>query len=77
INVKDKADVQPDAELQKMMDEAKAKFDDQVSEVVIPNKPVQFEGERDDVRSHETNLGNAITDAMEAYSQNGFSQPAD
>ncbi|MDK8645449.1 bifunctional metallophosphatase/5'-nucleotidase [Staphylococcus condimenti] len=77
INVKDTADVQPDAELQKMMDEAKAKFDDQVSEVVIPNNPVQFEGERDDVRSHETNLGNAITDAMEAYSQNGFSHPAD
>lgn len=77
INVKDTADVQPDAELQKMMDEAKAKFDNQVSEVVIPNNPIQFEGERDDVRSHETNSGDAITDAMEAYSQNGFSHPAD
>lgn len=77
INVKDTAEVKPDAELQKLMDEAKAKFDNQVSEVVIPNNPVQFAGERDDVRTRETNLGNAITDAMEAYGEDGFSHSPD
>ncbi|MCP6606136.1 5'-nucleotidase C-terminal domain-containing protein, partial [Klebsiella pneumoniae] len=54
-----------------------AKFEAQVSEVIIPNNTIQFQGERDDVRRHETNLGNAIADSMEAYSQNGFSHPAD
>ena len=77
INVKDTAEVKPDAELQELMDEAKAKFDNQVSEVVIPNNPVQFAGERDDVRTRETNLGNAITDAMEAYGEDGFSHSPD
>ncbi|MCD8915237.1 5'-nucleotidase C-terminal domain-containing protein [Staphylococcus simulans] len=77
INVKDTANVQPDPTLQQKMDEAKAKFDAQVSEVIIPDNQVQFQGERDDVRRHETNLGNAITDSMEAYAQDGFSHPAD
>ncbi|RIN53202.1 5'-nucleotidase C-terminal domain-containing protein [Staphylococcus simulans] len=77
INVKDTADVTPDPALQQQLDEAKAKFEAQVSEVIIPNNTIQFQGERDDVRRHETNLGNAIADSMEAYSQNGFSHPAD
>ncbi|WP_412519131.1 5'-nucleotidase C-terminal domain-containing protein [Staphylococcus simulans] len=77
INVKDTADITPDPALKQQLDDAKAKFEAQVSEVIIPNNSIQFQGERDDVRRHETNLGNAIADSMEAYSQNGFSHPAD
>lgn len=77
INVADTKNVQPDAGLKQQLDQAKAAFDQQVSEVVIQNNPIQFVGERDDVRRHETNLGNAIADSMEAYAQDGFSHPAD
>ncbi|MHD0398690.1 5'-nucleotidase C-terminal domain-containing protein [Staphylococcus simulans] len=77
INVKDTAEVTSDPALQQKLDEAKAKFEAQVSEVIIPHNTIQFQGERDDVRRHETNLGNAIADSMEAYGQNGFSHPAD
>lgn len=77
INVNDVADVVPDATVKAQVDKANAAFLKETSEVVIPNNTVEFQGERDDVRRHETNLGNAIADAMEAYSQEHFSHPAD
>ena len=77
LNVKDVADVVPDATVKAQIDKANDAFLKETSEVVIPNNTVEFQGERDDVRRHETNLGNAIADAMEAYSKTHFSQPAD
>lgn len=60
-----------------LVDAAKANFELWGSEVVIENNPYQFNGERDHVRTQETNLGNLIGDAMLAYTQSGFKNPAD
>lgn len=77
LNVKNLAGLQPDADVKAQVDKANDAFLKATSEVIIPNNTVDFQGERDDVRTHETNLGNAITDAMEAYGQKGFSRPSD
>ena len=77
ISVKDAAQVQPDPTVKVQVDKANDAFLKETSAVVIPNNTIVFEGERDHVRRHETNLGNAIADAMEAYSKDHFSQPAD
>lgn len=77
ISVKDVAQVQPDPTVKAQVDKANDAFLKETSAVVIPNNTIVFEGERDHVRRHETNLGNAIADAMEAYSKDHFSQPAD
>ncbi|WP_276580942.1 MULTISPECIES: 5'-nucleotidase C-terminal domain-containing protein [unclassified Staphylococcus] len=77
INVKDVADLMPNAALKKQLDKANAEYLEATSEVIIPNNKVHFKGERDDVRTKETNLGNAVADAMEAYGQHGFSTPSD
>ncbi|QHW36383.1 LPXTG cell wall anchor domain-containing protein [Staphylococcus ursi] len=77
LNVKSLVNLQPDAAVKAQVDKANEAFLKATSEVIIPNNTVDFQGERDDVRTHETNLGNAITDAMEAYGQKGFSRPSD
>ncbi|WP_086428047.1 5'-nucleotidase C-terminal domain-containing protein [Staphylococcus cornubiensis] len=77
LNVKSLADLQPDAAVKAQVDKANEAFLKATSEVIIPNNTIDFQGERDDVRTHETNLGNAIADAMEAYGQKGFSRPSD
>lgn len=77
ISVKDAAQVQPDPTVKAQVDKANDAFLKETSAVVIPNNTIVFKGERDHVRRHETNLGNAIADAMEAYSKDHFSQPAD
>ena len=65
-----------DATVKAIVDQAKDKYTKATSEVVFHND-VLLNGERDYVRTGETNLGNAITDAMLAYSQNGFDTPGD
>lgn len=51
---------------------AEASFAQWGSEVLIPNSPVFFNGQREYNRTQETNLGNIIADAMLAYGQTGF-----
>ncbi|MBI5974337.1 5'-nucleotidase C-terminal domain-containing protein [Staphylococcus canis] len=77
ISVKDTTNIQPDAALQKQVDNANQAYLKATSEVIIPNNTIDFMGERDAVRTGETNLGNAIADAMESYGQTGFSHPSD
>nr|WP_167321487.1 5'-nucleotidase C-terminal domain-containing protein [Enterococcus moraviensis] len=60
-----------------LVDQAKANFEEWGSEVVIENNPYQFNGERDNVRTRETNLGNLIGDAMLAYGKQSFKNPTD
>ncbi len=66
-----------DEEVAALVAAAKADFDLANSEVVVPNNTVFFNGERENVRTRETNLGNLIGDAMWAYGQEGFSEPTD
>lgn len=76
IKEADTKDLTGDANVSTIVEEAKTNFGKATSAVVFHNK-VQLEGERNDVRTRETNLGNAIADAMEAYSVNGFDTEGD
>ncbi|RAK44463.1 hypothetical protein BHU61_09285 [Macrococcus epidermidis] len=76
IKEADTKEVTQDAAVKAIVDTAKDNFGKATSEVVFHN-PVQLQGERNDVRTRETNLGNAIADAMEAYSVNGFDAAGD
>ncbi len=72
INVKDVENVTPNKALAEQINQADQTFRAQTAEVIIPNNTIDFKGERDDVRTRETNLGNAIADAMEAYGVKNF-----
>lgn len=76
IKEADTKEVTQDATVKAIVDTAKDNFGKATSEVVFYN-PAQLQGERNDVRTRETNLGNAIADAMEAYSVNGFDAAGD
>ncbi|WP_442896410.1 5'-nucleotidase C-terminal domain-containing protein [Enterococcus sp. BWR-S5] len=73
----DLAELEENAAVKALVDAAKAKFDKWGSKVVIENNPYLFNGERENVRTRETNLGNLVGDAMMNYGQTGFSEPTD
>lgn len=68
---------EPNAAIAALVQAAKDEFDVANSEVLIPNNTIFFNGQRENVRTRETNLGNLIGDAMWAYGQEGFSEPTD
>ncbi|MEO1768444.1 5'-nucleotidase C-terminal domain-containing protein [Candidatus Enterococcus ferrettii] len=68
---------EPNAAVAALVQAAKDEFDVANSEVLIPNNTIFFNGQRENVRTRETNLGNLIGDAMWAYGQEGFSEPTD
>lgn len=51
----------------------KDKYATQNAVVVLDNTPVELNGQRENVRVRETNLGNLVADALLDYSQTGFS----
>lgn len=55
--------VKPDAEIEKLIEE---KMNDEIFTEVIGTTSVKLDGEREQVRAGETNLGNLITDSMVA-----------
>ena len=73
ISAADTASVTPDALITELVNEIKVKYEAENAQVVIENNPVELNGERSNVRVRETNLGNAVTDAIYAYGQTGFS----
>ncbi|HEM3650406.1 TPA: 5'-nucleotidase C-terminal domain-containing protein [Streptococcus suis] len=73
ISAADTASVTPDALINELVNEIKVKYEDENAQVVIENNPIELNGERSNVRVRETNLGNAVTDAIYAYGQTGFS----
>ena len=77
ISAKSLALLPEDPAVKALVDQAKATFEQENATVVIPNNPYNFNGERDNVRTRETNLGNLISDAMLAYGQTGFAYPSD
>ena len=77
IPAADTSNTVPNATIEKMVAAARQAFDTQNAEVVLPNNTITFNGERDDVRTRETNLGNLVADALYHYGQTGFAQPSD
>ncbi len=73
ISAADTASVTPDDLITELVNEIKVKYEAENAQVVIENNPVELNGERSNVRVRETNLGNAVTDAIYAYGQTGFS----
>jgi len=73
ISAADTTSVTPDALITELVNEIKVKYEAENAQVVIENNPVELNGERSNVRVRETNLGNAVTDAIYAYGQTGFS----
>lgn len=77
INVADAKDITPDPQIDAQTKKANDDFLKETSTVVIPNNTVTLNGERAQARTQETNLGNLITDAMEAYASKNFSHQPD
>ncbi|HCT95833.1 5'-nucleotidase C-terminal domain-containing protein [Vagococcus sp.] len=69
--------IEQDPAVKAIADEARRKYDEDMGDIVLENNPVKFIGERSEVRSRETNLGNIIGDAIFDYAQTSFKQPAD
>lgn len=60
-------DLIPDPVVKGIIDEAAAEFDEKAGYAVLENLPIDLNGERDFVRTRETNLGNLIADSMYEY----------
>ncbi|MCT1797694.1 5'-nucleotidase C-terminal domain-containing protein [Aerococcus viridans] len=64
--------------VQAIVDEASAAFEEETGRVIVEENPIWFNGVREYVRSHETNSGTYVTDAMVEYGRNGgFNNPTD
>ncbi|WP_069285806.1 5'-nucleotidase C-terminal domain-containing protein [Aerococcus urinaeequi] len=64
--------------VQAIVDDASATFEEETGRVIVEENPIWFNGVREYVRSHETNSGIYVTDAMVEYGRNGgFNNPTD
>ena len=65
--------VVPNAKVAAMVQKIKEQYDAENAKVVRDNSPVELNGQRENVRVRETNLGNVVADALYEYGQTGFS----
>ena len=77
IKASETTNVVPNAEVKKLVDEIKAKYDAENAVVVVKNSPVELSGTRENVRVRETNLGNVVADSLYEYGQTGFQNKTD
>lgn len=77
IKFEDTKDVVPSETIKAMVDQAKATFDAENAKVIVQGNTVELNGERSNVRVRETNLGNAVADALYQYGQTGFANKTD
>ena len=77
IKASETTNVEPNAEVKKLVDEIKAKYDAENAVVVVKNSPVELSGTRENVRVRETNLGNVVADSLYEYGQTGFQNKTD
>lgn len=63
--------------IEKLVKEIKQKYDAENAVEVVSNSPVELNGDRENVRVRETNLGNVVADSLYQYGQTGFSHPTD
>lgn len=75
INTTDGKAYDEDPKVAALVKEIKAKYDAENAVVVLDNSPVELNGQRENVRVRETNLGNVVADALLDYGQTGFSHP--
>lgn len=70
-------DVVPNAKIAAMVKKIKEAYDAENAKVIRDNSPVELNGQRENVRVRETNLGNVVADALYEYGQTGFSHKTD
>ena len=63
--------------VEKLVKDIKQKYDAENAVEVVSNSPVEPNGDRENVRVRETNLGNVVADSLYQYGQTGFSHPTD
>ncbi|RZI11637.1 5'-nucleotidase C-terminal domain-containing protein, partial [Staphylococcus aureus] len=69
--------VTPNKALAEQINHADQTCRSQPAEFTIPNNTIDFNGEIDDVRTRETNLGTAMAEAMDAYGVKNYSKKTD
>ena len=67
----------PDPVVESIVQDTKSRFDEQMSEVLIEDNKIEFNGERENARTRETNLGNLIGDALLTYGNGSFEGGSD
>ena len=77
IKASETTNVTPNAEVKKLVDQIKEKYDAENAVVVVKNSPVELSGTRENVRVRETNLGNVVADSLYEYGQTGFQNKTD
>ncbi|MCW6666621.1 5'-nucleotidase C-terminal domain-containing protein [Aerococcaceae bacterium NML190938] len=75
ISYKDTENIVPSPKVKALVDAVKAKFEAENAVVILENSSVELNGDRENVRVRETNLGNAVADALYQYGQTGFANP--
>lgn len=68
----DMKDLEQNPEVKAIVDKAAAEFDTLAGYTVLENLPIHLNGEREFVRTRETNLGNLISDSMYEYGLDFF-----
>ena len=63
--------------VEKLVKDIKQKYDAENAVEIVSNSPVELNGDRENVRVRETNLGNVVADSLYQYGQTGFSHPTD
>ena len=69
--------VVPNAKVAAMVQKIKEQYDAENAKIVRDNSPVELNGQRENVRVRETNIGNVVADALYEYGQTGFSHKTD
>ena len=77
IPAADAKKLQANPKIAAMVKEIKEKYDAENAVEVVSKSPVELNGDRENVRVRETNLGNVVADALYQYGQTGFSHPTD
>ena len=67
----------PDPVVAEMVKKIKEKYDAENAKVIVAKSPVELNGDRENVRVRETNLGNVVADALYKYGQTGFANKTD
>ncbi|MFS1663786.1 cell surface ecto-5'-nucleotidase Nt5e [Streptococcus sp. zg-JUN1979] len=77
LTAKEAKQLEEDSEVAALVKAIKDKYIAENAVVVLDNSPVELNGQRENVRVRETNLGNIVTDALYDYGQTGFSHRTD
>ena len=73
IAAADAKKLEANPKIEKLVKDIKQKYDAENAIEVVSNSPVELNGDRENVRVRETNLGNVVADALYEYGQTGFS----